>query len=1415
MRSWTPLIALAVLVAPALVQAGPAPISPYPAIPENGRQAGPDGIAGTDVPAPGDPVDLGVALAAGADYLRRMQADITEDTAGNGSGAGESPNDPDDGSWDWVVTSPPAPVHHTTSPSPVNIGGATGQGVLEAYIKTLNPTLLTVLGDLATGILADPDKRSASDLVFLMRYDDLPPVVGDVYRDEAKARYDQRIADAGSATALAESIRDTRMGQGYENGIIAWDVGHFVRAASMLGDIYGGGYATDAANMAEVLYQDSFADNPGYFDVVDDAGFDPTYTNTNFYWYTLGLSGLLESFSVTGTHTSEIPDLIQRILDSQYGTGAVSGSYGANPGDEDWQATAYCALALARHDLPTFQLDISHMAYWIGATQDGVETMGGWRYSSDAHYPEIAGENTAALAYGIAPSDVIVDDDFAGQTDVDTYNGIHGTTYVWGYDAFADIQSAADAVVGSTITVLPGTYAGGIVLSAGVNLHGAQVGVDARGRVVGVPDPATESIITSGAGLLLELTSGSSGAVIDGFVFLDAARAIESTSGPLDDVVIRNNHFEGQSTAVMFLNDAGEDMTLHQNVFDGAAGTSTMVHFDQDAFHGLHVTSNHFLDRADAAAMFVDGNHNVSDSALRTPLIADNLFSGNAVGANLGRFAFENGDITDNTLDGNLSVGIQGGMQSSTLSGNLFSGNGSYGLALTGFGGGSDPTRGAQDLVITGNEFLANGTGLLYSSGQFPGTVATNTVTGNDFVGNTTGASYAGSESIDLSCNWWGDAGGPDAVTNPNPPGDPISGSSLVYWPWLDGSISGTPSCVSYGSNTVAAVSDGDCISIDNPCETVDVVFDRVDTADARAISVTFELDGLELCGSAPASIVQGTWLDGFGSAYQVVDHGGGVYTVDQAILGLPCGVTTGGLLFTVDLTTSGSDGTGTVTVTSVTVRDCDNQPLAGLPGAATSFTIDTTAPAAATNVTALQTKTGNDTDGTTTIDLAWDPVVTPDANTVDVYRMPYGDYPAYDTGSVPSVPTDLADAIADGWTLAGSVPAASTTFTDDPAVRDYFYYVAFVIDDCGNASPTSAMAVNPLLGTSGTLSYHLGDVSDGVTAGVGDNDVGTPDLSLLGTNYGITLVPGDPLSYLDFGPTLDMSVNARPVPDDAVGFEELNLLAINYGQVSREAGSPAVARVLPLAAARPTVRLEHHPAEGDGVTRLDLVLEGNRDQVKAASLRLRITGAEEVIASRGELLDASGLTFFTTLDEEDGLRVDLAAIGHDRVLEGDGVLASLVLRGPDAIGVFLDAPDLRDRHNRFLGVTPAWFEALAAQAAAVVPGSGGVDEESAREEAVVAARPDRIRLIGARPNPFTAGTTIRFELPEAASVRLQVFDVHGRRVVTLADTGRGAGVHEVHWDGRDAGDQTVASGVYFLRMQVGAHVTTTKLFRP
>ena len=58
---------------------------------------------------------------------------------------------------------------------------------------------------------------------------------------------------------------------------------------------------------------------------------------------------------------------------------------------------------------------------------------------------------------------------------------------------------------------------------------------------------------------------------------------------------------------------------------------------------------------------------------------------------------------------------------------------------------------------------------------------------------------------------------------------------------------------------------------------------------------------------------------------------------------------------------------------------------------------------------------------------------------------------------------------------------------------------------------------------------------------------------------------------------------------------------------------------------------------------------------------------------------------------------------------------------------------------------------------------------------------------------------TLRFSLARAMDVRLRVYDITGREVVTLADGARGAGEHVVRWDARG-----VASGAYLChRTQV------------
>ena len=86
-----------------------------------------------------------------------------------------------------------------------------------------------------------------------------------------------------------------------------------------------------------------------------------------------------------------------------------------------------------------------------------------------------------------------------------------------------------------------------------------------------------------------------------------------------------------------------------------------------------------------------------------------------------------------------------------------------------------------------------------------------------------------------------------------------------------------------------------------------------------------------------------------------------------------------------------------------------------------------------------------------------------------------------------------------------------------------------------------------------GSLNYHLGDVSDGITRGTGDNKVRLEDVSLLGAHYGIsgaTLVT-DNVAYLDVGPTLDGQPTSRPTTDDILDFEDLIVFSLNLRVVS------------------------------------------------------------------------------------------------------------------------------------------------------------------------------------------------------------------------------------------------------------------------
>ena len=79
--------------------------------------------------------------------------------------------------------------------------------------------------------------------------------------------------------------------------------------------------------------------------------------------------------------------------------------------------------------------------------------------------------------------------------------------------------------------------------------------------------------------------------------------------------------------------------------------------------------------------------------------------------------------------------------------------------------------------------------------------------------------------------------------------------------------------------------------------------------------------------------------------------------------------------------------------------------------------------------------------------------------------------------------------------------------------------------------------------------------------------------------------------------------------------------------------------------------------------------------------------------------------------------------------------------------------------------------------------------------------RPSALGFAGAHPNPVRSDCRFAWTMPQAGPLRLEVFDVRGRRVRVLAEQSVGAGAGSVSWDARDDAHLPVGSGIYWARL--------------
>ena len=533
-----------------------------------------------------------------------------------------------------------------------------------------------------------------------------------------------------------------------------------------------------------------------------------------------------------------------------------------------------------------------------------------------------------------AANPVYVDDDF------------NSGTPGWGVDHFATIQNGVDAVdAGGTVNVAAGTYVeDNILINQGMTVQGAGVGfsiIDASASV------ATGSVV--------EINIASGDVLFDGFTITTGASLHgmhETSTSSGSTITISHNKIEGfgptatdennygliagygSPASLVFtyntLTNCGDNTILLErhvgstdvsyNTFDRTAGDWASDAYFNMNYGGADITS---LQRV---------SHNTIDMGAGTVFTNDTRGTGISFASSFtppdGIGGFTNVEITDNVIynlkpyrrgiglwNGSTGSGSDGDFDAPVIAGNTILGTsgatGSYGIRLLGL---------VTNASITDNDCDRLDYGIWVRA--WNGHIATGTMANRNSLTNCSSygiLSEATSPNVDGRYNWWGDATGPYHPTlNPSGLGTRVS-DYVTFTPYQP------------GQNVVSVVP---ATGVTNCTDPITYTFhiDRVGSGEVRGFDLKFTVNTAVVnVANVATDIVEGDYLESAGgpgsTVFYAMNYGGGVYGVSCAILGGDVGATGNGDLFTVKFTPV-AVGTSNIAISSLKVRDLDNNPL-------------------------------------------------------------------------------------------------------------------------------------------------------------------------------------------------------------------------------------------------------------------------------------------------------------------------------------------------------------------------------------------------------------------------------------------------------------------------------------------------------